>query len=242
MQPKTARAILKADWGQGRTEDYPVQYNPNELTFEKAATYGEIAIPGLDAPLQQFVRGGAETLSVELFFDTTDSGMARGARSVTEETDKVFRLVRVDGSSHAPPVVTFSWNPKFPGSGITAPSGGGGKGGNQNRPSFKGVVKSIRQRFTLFSNEGIPLRATLTLTLVEFRPLDKQLKELGLSSPDKTHGHVLAERETLSGIASRYYGAPRSWRSIARENGIEDPRRLQPGRLLSVPAITGGRR
>ena len=40
--------------------------------------FAEIAIPGLDAPLQQFVRGQAEKLTLDLFFDTTDNGMGRG--------------------------------------------------------------------------------------------------------------------------------------------------------------------
>jgi hypothetical protein len=235
---KTTRAILYADWGNGRTDSYPVQYNPAELSFEKSAQYGEVAIPGLDAPLQQFVRNDAERLTMELFFDTTDKGMGEGASSVTAETDKVFRLIRVDGSSHAPAIVTFCWNDAFPGSAIAAPEAGGGAAGNQSRNSFRGVIQNIRQRFTLFSTEGVPLRATLSLTLVEFRPLETQLAELGLSSPDRTHCHVLAAGDTLSRVASRYYGQPRSWRDIARENGIENPRRLEIGRQISVPAIT----
>ena len=36
-----------------------VQFNPTELAFSKAAQLAEIAIPGLDAPIQQFVRGQA---------------------------------------------------------------------------------------------------------------------------------------------------------------------------------------
>src|SRR5262245_61152936 len=167
---QTTQAILNADWGNGRTESYTVQFNPNELTFEKGARYGEVAIPGLDAPLQQFVRNEGERLTVELFFDSTEKGLGPGARSVTEDTDKVFRLIRLDGASHAPAVVTFCWNKNFPGSAVTFPQSSSGPGGNLSRTSFKGVVQNIRQRFTLFSSEGIPLRATVTLTLLEFRP------------------------------------------------------------------------
>ena len=56
-----------------------VQYNPTELSWDKGAQLAEITIPGLDAPLQQFVRGQAEKLTLELFFDTTDHGMGKGA-------------------------------------------------------------------------------------------------------------------------------------------------------------------
>ena len=232
------QATLFADWGNGRTEPYPVQYNPSELTFEKSAQYGAINLPGLDAPLQQFVRNEAEQLSFELFFDTTDKGMGSGATSVTSETDKIFRLIRVDGTSHAPAVVTFCWNDKFPGSDLSTPQTRGGRGGNLNRNSFRGVIKTIRQRFTLFSSEGIPLRATLSVTMLEFRPLETQLRELGLSSPDRTHGHVLEAGDTLSSVANDYYGQSRDWRAVALDNGLEDPRRVPVGRTISVPAIT----
>jgi hypothetical protein len=215
-----------------------VQFNPGEMTFEKSARYGEVAIPGLDAPLQQFVRNDGERLTLELFFDSTEKGMGASARSVTEDTDKVYRLIRMDGGSHAPAVVTFSWNRSFPGSKITFPQSSSGPGGDLSRYSFTGVVQNIRQRFTLFSSEGVPLRATVSLTLIEFRPLDLQLRELGLASPDRAHGHVLAAAETLSGVAAEYYGQPHAWRDIALANGLLDPRRLPVGRQISVPAIT----
>src|SRR5262245_55706269 len=84
-----------------------VPYNPNELSFEKTMKFAEIAIPGLDAPLQQFVRGEAEKLTLELFFDSTEEGTGLGATSVTTQTDKVVSMARINPQTHAPPVVTL---------------------------------------------------------------------------------------------------------------------------------------
>jgi hypothetical protein len=259
-----APAHIEADWGGGRTATYPVQYNPKELSFEKGVQLAEINIPGLDCPLQQFVRGNAEKLTVELFFDSTAGGLGPDATPVTIQTDEIAKLVRIDPDSHAPPVVTFRWGGGFPGSAISfaaapgadagaagsaaaaggtgaAPAAAGGEGGqgkgNQRRDSFVGVAESVRSQFTLFSSEGIPLRANLTLVLREYRPLDTQLDQLGLNSPDRTHAHPLAAGETLSQLAYRYYFDSARWRWIADANGIEDPRRLLPGAILSVPAI-----
>ena len=72
-------------------------------------TFAEIGIPGLTAPLQQFVRGNAEVLTVELFFDTSDKGMGGDATSVATETDKIYSLARIDPDGHAPPIVEFHW-------------------------------------------------------------------------------------------------------------------------------------
>jgi hypothetical protein len=231
-----AKAILRAEWMKGAstrvTRDYKVQYNPTELSFDKQVQLAEINIPGLDAPLQQFVRGQAEKLTVELFFDTTDDGMGKDVRSVTEETDKIFQLIRVDPARHAPPIVTFVWNSRFPGDSL------GEETGNQRRNSFTGVMESLRQKFTLFSPDGVPLRATLNLVLREYRPLETQLEQLNLSSPDRTHVHVLRAGETLSAVAAAHWDRPQAWRFIAEANGLEDPRRLQPGVFLTIPALT----
>lgn len=213
---------------------YPIQFNPKELSFEKQAQIAEINIPGLDAPIQQFIRGNAEKLTLELFCDTTDDGMGANARSVTEETDKFYQLVKIIPDRHAPPVVTFSWNRKFPGDSLD------NDWGNQKRYSFTGVVESVRQKFTLFSPEGVPLRATVTLVLREYKTVEEQLGQLGLNSPDRTHSRVLAVGETLSAVAARHYQLPGEWRRIADANDIEDPRRLETGRVLTIPAIVQG--
>src|SRR5690349_12088863 len=91
--------------------DYPVMYNPNKLTFTKKPKIADINIPGLDTPLKQFVRGEAETASIELFFDSTENGTGDSARSVTDDTDKFYSLVKINPQTHAPPICEFRWSP-----------------------------------------------------------------------------------------------------------------------------------
>jgi hypothetical protein len=231
-----AHAKLIVHWTSQPDETIELTYNPTELNFEKSVQLAEIAIPGLNAPLQQFVRGQAEKLTVELFFDTTDSGMGAGAVSVTQQTDHIYALTRIEPSGHAPPTVSFTWGQSVPGRNLPPASG------NQRGDEFRGVVESVRQKFTLFSADGIPLRATLSVTIREFTPLHKQLASTNPSSPDRSHAHVLTDSETLSHIAANYYLRPTLWRPIADSNGIEDPRRLRTGVLLTVPAILDDRR
>lgn len=207
----------------------PCQFNPTEYTLNKAVQTAEVAIPGLDSPLLQFVRGQAETLTADLFFDTTDQGAGTHAKPVTDYTDKVYELVKIEPSTHAPPVCEFSWGLGFPGVSLDP----GLK--QQRRGSFRCVVESVRQRFSLFGPWGHPLRATLSVTLKEFKTLAQQIKELGLESADHTHSHVVAEGETLTRIAAAVYGDPRRWRLIADANQIDDPIALEPGTVLVVP-------
>ena len=228
------KAYIRVFWYKQLFENIPVQYNPTELSFDKGAQIQEVNIPGLDSPLLQFVRGQNEKLTIDLFFDTTEGGTSGSVTSVTTKTDKIYQLIKIEPDRHAPPICAFYWNNKgFPGNNVD-----GKRIGNQSRWRFRGVVESIKQKFTLFSPEGVPLRATLTVTFREYKHLDFQLKELNLNSPDRTHSHTLQQGETLSSVAARHYNQPGQWRPIAKENQIEDPRRLTAGAILAVPKIT----
>ncbi len=272
---QVAKALLHVEWagiidGKPRTEDIPLQYNPTELSWDKGVQLAEISIPGLDAPLQQFVRGQAEKLTLELFFDTTDEGgMGKNAVSVIKYTDRIYQLLKIEPESHAPPICTFIWHEEFPGSTLNGKRGGASSRfesqaigaltdaiaeaneaagdvaetivdfatGNQRRNGFKCIVESIKQKFTLFSPKGVPLRATLTVSLREYKTLEEQLAHLNLTSPDRTHSHVVQNGDTLSSLSARFYQNPDNWRFIAEENAIEDPRRLAVGTFLTIPPI-----
>ena len=224
-----AKATMNVQVGPNDFEIYDVQFNPTELSFDKQAQLAEITIPGLDTPIQQFVRGGTEKLTLELFCDSTDGGIGLNAQSVTEQTDKFYQLLKIVPKLHAPPVVTFSWHHEFPGNRT------GTAWGNHRRTSFTGVAESVRQRFTLFSPEGVPLRAMVTLVLREWRPIERQLDDLN-PTPGRTQSHRIGEGETLSSVAGRYYSSPGDWRPIADANGIEDTRRVGAGQTLTVPS------
>lgn len=227
-----AKARVKVFKQDGSFDQIVVQYNPNSLSFEKPVRTADINIPGLDSPLKQFVRGGAETATVELFFDTTETGTGAGAVSVTTLTDAFYGLVKIDPQTHAAPVCSFLWGDKFPGDRLPE------RYGNQRRTEFSCVVTSVKQDFKLFSPEGTPLRAVLVVKLEEYVPLQRQIAQLNLQSADHTRAHVLEQGETLAQVAWQYLHDARDWRHVARENRIDDPRRLTPGRTLTIPPVT----
>lgn len=229
--PGSVKASLVIEWGPNELEFVDLQHNPTEIVLEKNVHIAEIPIPGLTAPLQQFVRGDAETLKLELFFDTSDQGMGATAVSVATLTDPIYALSRIVPDQHAPPIVTFVWGSDFPGNELPPELG------DQRRNGFTGVVTNIRQTFTLWSSGGVPVRAKISLSLREYAPLQQQLEALNLASPNKTHSYVLARGDTLALVAAKFYFDPTNWRPIALANGIDDPRRLKPGTELKVPSL-----
>jgi nucleoid-associated protein YgaU len=206
------------DEARGLSQFIVVRFNPTEYTLNKAAQIAEIAIPGIDSPILQFVRGQNEKLTLDLFFDTTEFGMDESARDVRNETRSIYQLVKIQPDTHAPPRVRVTW-----GEGM----------------SFVAIVESVQQKFTLFSPLGIPLRATLSVTFREYKTLDDQIAELNLRSADHTKRYVVQAGDTLSRIAAQVYRDPRAWRAIADQNAalVTNPRRLRPGIELEIPPL-----
>jgi nucleoid-associated protein YgaU len=122
-------------------ESVEVLFNPTEYRLTKSNQFTEVAIPGLAAPLLQFGRGNARSLTMQLFFDTYEQGT-----DVREHTGKLIRLLDIDAELHAPPVCKFNW-------------------GDLN---FVAVLERADQSFTLFLSDGTPVRATVDVTFKEF--------------------------------------------------------------------------
>jgi hypothetical protein len=215
------------------TEDFaeiPARFNPERYTVTKAVQIAEIGIPGLDSPVQQFVRGQTEKITFELFFDTTEFGMVDDVKDVRDYTGKVYQLMKVRSETHAPPRCLLHW-------------GDAGKlfsFGTSVNPWC--LLETVTQEFTLFSPGGVPLRAKLNVTFREAWTIEEQLIETPRHSPDRTQIRVLESGQTLSHVASKEYGDPALWRPIAEANGVQNPRTVPVGTRLQIPRLTEGGR
>jgi nucleoid-associated protein YgaU len=87
----------------------------------------------------------------------------------------------------------------------------------------------------MFHPSGFPVRATLSVTLKEYREVIVQLMELDRRSADLTRSWVVKQGDSLWSIAFKEYGDPADWRLIADANHIDNPRQLEPGQELVIP-------
>jgi hypothetical protein len=233
--PMTLQPMQDADTPLEGADPITVPYTPSELSFSKAMQYGEVAIPGLNQPLIQFVRGDAETISLDLFFDATDPGAdasvlgTGGERSVTKPVEALAKLVAVTDKLHRPPLVRVSWGKNFP---ISAQSKDA-----TAEPTFLAIVTNMTRNYTLFDRLGVPLRATVTVALKRYATIAQQLQEMNLQSADHTRLHTVAEGETLPLIAHDAYADAGLWRVIADYNNLSDVTSLAPGTQLELPPL-----
>ncbi len=202
----------------------PCLFNPKELSVEKSNQFAEVNIPGLSSPIYQFVRGNARSVTMDLFFDTYEKGTDvriftdritgwDAGSMVSKLPDAAKGLMDIDSDLHAPPVCIFIWGAFI----------------------FQCIIERVSKKFTMFLPEGIPVRATLSVTLKEYREVEVQVKEIAFQSADLTKRHVVIQGDSLWSIAAKEYGNPGDWRLIAEANEIVNPRFLYPGQVLSIP-------
>ncbi len=209
-QSNLKKAIIHVlDASGNKKSEVPVKFYPSEYTLDKSNEFASINIPGLESPVLQFTRGGLGTLSMDLFFDSYEEN-----KDVRDYTDMVTDLLKIDPELHAPPVLRFIW-------------------GNLN---FTCVLTRASKKFTMFRQDGIPVRASLNVSFSQFMT-EADFRASPLHSPDKTRAYTIKQGDRLWGIAAKMYGDPAFWRPIADENGIENPRILEAGKIIAIPPL-----
>jgi len=136
----------------GDGQIFYVQFNPKELKFDDGAKWEE-AKDQKEAPPLQYSGGQPATMSMELIFDTTDSGEDVRTTWVTKLLG--FLAKNVDGKegkspTKRPPVCIFGWK-DF---------------------TFDCVVEKLGVTYLMFSADGTPLRAKVTVNLKEYGDAD----------------------------------------------------------------------
>lgn len=190
--PTVEKATFKVLEGTGAGgEPMPVQFNPASLEYTLSNEFDD---KGSNAA-RQFVKKTSGKLTMTLIYDTTDTG-----GDVREQTEKISRLLEPakDGTKKFAPKVEFGWGTY----------------------TFKGVVEQYKEAIDFFAPSGVPLRASLNLTLssqeVEFQSKKNPSATVdGDLSPDP----VSAPQGAAASDVANAMGNPRAARAIAGANG-----------------------
>lgn len=220
-QPQLKKATITVLQGAAEGTVITVLFNPTEYSFERANAYKSTTVPGLGAPLLQFINGESDHLSMELFLDdyTDPTGPTSLAQKEKDPVAKRLRdltgLLEIDGKLHAPSPVRFNWGPM----------------------EFVAIIEKLGRKVTMFHPDGTPARATLSISFKEYRTLQQQLEDPRRECADKTKRRVIAGRDSLWALAAREYDDPVEWVRIAESNDLDDPRDIAPGDWIVLPPI-----
>lgn len=221
-----------------------VQFNPDTL---KVAYANQIQQPqgGGDqggAQAQQFVGAGSTKLTVQLWFDVThELGDLPDVIDVRRLTERVAYFITPKGEpanapkKWIPPAVRFLWG-TF---------------------QFDGIMEGLEESLELFSAEGRPLRASMSITLTQQKITAFAFNDQNVAQPagfKRTAGTTpqtqATDNSNLQSMSAAQPGGDsgsgssgsdsggRDWQSVAAANGIENPRLLEPGQFIDFQATT----
>jgi hypothetical protein len=237
MLAKAQLVEIKWDAKQKQADKVPggktvvVHFNPQTLKLTYANENKGGDQPGGNA--KQFVGSGTSKLAIELLFDTTESN--GDVRKVTSDVAYFIQAQPQQNQKNkrVPPGIQFEWGTFI----------------------FRGVVDSMQETLEYFSEEGIPMRATVSLGIsrqdIEFL--------FGTAAPPTPSGAPAGAAggnpgvepltpagpgDSVQRMAGRN-GNSADWRAIAAANNIDDPLRLSAGALVNLNAgaavgVSGG--
>lgn len=191
-------------------------FNPYEYTVSKSNSFAEKPKQNSDTGHGEFLKAGSQTLKLALLFDTYES-----RKDVSQQTRVLWRLMMTkdqkpkrDGDKIQPPQAAFEW-------GVF---------------KFVAYITSMTQQFTLFLQDGTPVRAKVDVTFTQFVDIE-DYKPQNPSSGSRTTERVwrVLAGDRLDTIAAEVYDDATQWRRIAEHNQINNPLALRPGQLLDIP-------
>lgn len=195
-------------------------FNPHEYTLTKQNQYTSENVKGLNVPKVKFEQGGAETLKLQLFFDTYATGEETDVR---KHTEKLWNMMMItndkknqDNNKSEPPAVAFTWGSL----------------------RFEAVITNISQKFTLFNDKGVPLRTTVDVTFQQIKDEQNHHKQNPTSGGGPAMKmHAVQSGDRLDWIAAKVYGDPTHWRLIAQANNLRSLLKIREGMQLIIPPL-----
>lgn len=220
--PKMSRALLqKISWGKNpkvvsSVDKFEVQFNPESL---KVAFTNQIAgAKNKGTSGIQFASRGTTKLSFEMWFDVTAERSPKD--DVRKLTQRVIAFMVVPDKKkkkkYTPPGCRFQW-----GSFV-----------------FEGVMESVNETLEFFSEDGKPLRARVSVSLVKHE-VEVDLPKSGKRTTAGTQPRQPARQGDSVQAMSAREGRAEDWQKRAQEQGIEDPLRVAPGSSLPSGTSSG---
>lgn len=215
--------FLDKDYSQESGETFEMMVNPANYDESKSIEYNAGKCPkGKGAPVFSSYGGG--TIKIEFILDNTGSIVSwmdyQGPVQKKPLADIIKKLEKTVytyvGKEHEPPFLRVAW-------------------GTLN---FEGRLKDMSTNYLLFSSEGAPLRAKVTLSILRYVDPAKQEKINNSSSPDLSHLVTVKAGDTLPALCRNIYKSEAYCTEVARINGLTGFRYLEPGIRLLFPPLS----
>ena len=197
-------------------EEFQVMFNPEQLTLNYEIETDDSQGAGTSATEATYLKSKPQEWSIDFLIDGT--GVTTGTPlDVEEQINKFLEITYLfHGDTHRPRYLKIAWGPFIK----------------------RCTLQSANVNYTLFDNEGTPLRAIISGSFKEFIEEELRVAIEDASSPDLTHIRTVQKGDTLHLMCYKIYGDSSYYIQVADVNELTNFRTLKPGTELFFPPLT----
>ncbi len=204
-----------------KKEKFTVQYNP--LTFKNSYEIAreKVCIVGSSNSEMKFAQIESPDLNFEFTLDATGASPNSFTGFVNDKN--IEKLVNkflevcyyIDSETHQPHYIEISYGKML----------------------HKTVFKSCEIKYTLFENDGTPLRAVISAKFQAVENKELVWRKLDQHSPDLTHKRIVKDKDTVIAMSNKIYERNDLYQEVARFNGLNNFRSVVTGSELFFPSL-----
>lgn len=199
---------------EGEFFEFEAYVNPSEITMGYEVDLNTESGAGTTGSRTDFGKVKPGDVTLNFFIDGTG---ANGFQvDVQREIAQFQQVTGYDGELHRPPYLKVAWG---------------------TLQVMRCVLKSASIAYKLFRPDGVPLRAVISAVFVASTDDQTRVAIAQDKSADLTHVRLVKAGDTLPRLCELIYGEPRLYPEVARANGLDDFRNLQPGTRLRFPPL-----
>lgn len=192
---------------------YELEVNPIEYNNGMAIAYSSPTRIAEDTPSY----GGYTDNELKFKFLLDGTGAVREGVVLSDELENIQKAVyNYNGDTHEPPYLKLVW-------------------GNL---SYGGRLKKMDIHYTMFGPQGDALRAEVEMVILKYIDAETLEKLKHKHSPDMSHLFTIKSGQSLAQLCMEVYGSFDYVADVARVNGLDGFRKIEPGTKLLLPPLS----
>jgi hypothetical protein len=203
------------------TKSFTLPINPEQYSQNFRLEYDSRRGHGRDGSSGRYKSTAPEELRLEFVFDGTNTvqGYAQAGKTVKIQIKEFLGIVYyLDGKVHRPRLIQINWGDYL---------------------VFPCYLTNLDINYTLFEEDGDPLRAKLNCTFNKYLDREISQRQDRNSSPDLTHLRLVQPGERLDLMTYEIYNDPKYVLQIAQANGLTSFRNIKSiiGQEVQFPPL-----
>lgn len=205
----------------GSVQPFPLPINPESYSENLKVEYDLRRGHGNQGTDPKFKSTAPEELKLDFYFDGTNTVQgyflkdAASNNVVDQVADFKNTVYSYNGDIHRPRFLKIFWGDL----------------------TFPCILTNLDINYTLFNENGLPLRAKISTTFVNYVAQEQRVARENNSSPDLTHLKQIKEGDRLDLMTYQIYKDPQYLMQVASANDLVSFRNIKTGSNIKFPPL-----